>query len=76
MDYLIHQCQLQMEDKERGRVTPEPKKRGVAASFPHGEVRLRVGQVCRHRKYNYTCVIYGWDSECTASQVWRGAIVS
>ena len=29
-----------------------------------------VGQVCRHAKYNYTCVIHGWDPVCTASASW------
>ena len=66
----MHQCQLQMEDRDRERQAPLPKKRGVAASFPKGEVRFCVGQVCRHTKYNYTCVVYGWDPVCTASQSW------
>ena len=43
-----------MEEKKSNQSRPEPKKRGVAASYPHGEVELRVGQVCRHRKYDYT----------------------
>ena len=29
-----------------------------------------VGQVCRHAKYHYTCVIHGWDPQCTASASW------
>ena len=29
-----------------------------------------MGQVCRHAKYNYTCVIHGWDPVCTASASW------
>ena len=29
-----------------------------------------MGQVCSHRKYHYTCVIYGWDAVCTASSAW------
>ena len=48
---------------------PETKVRGVDASFPCGVVTYRVGQVCQHRKYNYTCVIYGWDPVCKASKV-------
>ena len=57
-------------DDIRGRdEKPEPKKRGVAASFPCGVVENHIGQVCQHRKYNYICVIFGWDPKCTASKV-------
>ena len=58
-----------MDERKSNQSRPEPKKRGVAASYPYGEVELRVGQVCRHRKYDYTCVIYGWDTMCKASRV-------
>jgi len=67
VDYLLHQCQMQMAEREREKVPPEPKRRGGTV----GEgVTFRVGQVCRHKKYHYTCVIYGWDPVCTASQSW------
>ena len=39
VEYLMHQCQLQLDEKQRERSPTEPKKRGVAASFPYGEVR-------------------------------------
>jgi len=70
VEYLMHQCQLQLDEKQRERSPTEPKKRGVAASFPYGEVSFYVGQVCRHAKYHYTCVIHGWDPQCTASASW------
>ena len=28
-----------------------------------------VGMVMKHRKYNYNCVIYGWDPICKATKV-------
>ena len=28
-----------------------------------------VGMVMKHRKYNYNCVIYGWDAVCKATKV-------
>jgi hypothetical protein len=28
-----------------------------------------VGMVMRHKKYNYHCVIFGWDPVCKASKV-------
>lgn len=52
-----------------GEEKPPPKKRGVRASFPHGVVRYNIGQVCRHKKYNYVCVVHGWDMKCMASKV-------
>ena len=58
-----------MEDRHSREVKPEPKKRGVAASFPFGLVEYQIGHVCQHKKYNYFCVVYGWDPKCTASKV-------
>lgn len=34
------------------------------------EIRYRVGQVFRHRRYDYTAVITGWDTECGAGEEW------
>ena len=31
--------------------------------------RFCVGMVMRHKKYNYFCVVYGWDPICKASKV-------
>ena len=33
-------------------------------------VRHRVGQVFRHRRYHYLAVITGWDVECGADEQW------
>ena len=77
VDYLMNACQIQMDESRVGEIEPEVKRRrGVMAIFPHGEVRLRVGQVCRHRKYNYVCLIYGWDTHCKASKVRRDDIIT
>ncbi|KAJ5555468.1 hypothetical protein N7461_003938 [Penicillium sp. DV-2018c] len=37
-----------------------------------GNVRYRVGQVFRHRRYHYEAIITGWDSECNAGEQWMG----
>ena len=58
-----------MDERLNNEDKAEPKKRGVLASWPHGVARYTVGQVCQHRKYNYICVIYGWDPFCKASRV-------
>ena len=68
VDYLMNNCQIQMEERDKEE-EKDPKKRGVAASFPHGQVQFWVGQVCRHKKYHYLCLVHGWDPVCTASKV-------
>uniref|UniRef100_A0A1B6E1X2 Hemimethylated DNA-binding domain-containing protein n=1 Tax=Clastoptera arizonana TaxID=38151 RepID=A0A1B6E1X2_9HEMI len=35
------------------------------------DVSFAVGMVMHHKKYNYTCVIFGWDSKCAADEEWR-----
>jgi len=69
VDYLMNNCQIQMEERDKEE-EKDPKKRGVAASFPHGQVQFWVGQVCRHKKYHYLCLVHGWDPICTASKSW------
>ncbi len=32
-------------------------------------LRFRIGLVAKHKKYNYKCVINGWDDHCAAPQV-------
>ncbi|GFY63553.1 f-box only protein 21 [Trichonephila inaurata madagascariensis] len=34
-------------------------------------VKFAVGMIMKHKKYNYRCVIYGWDNSCAASQEWK-----
>ncbi|OWF35923.1 F-box only protein 21 [Mizuhopecten yessoensis] len=34
------------------------------------EVLFSVGLVMCHKRYNYMCVIYGWDHKCEASKEW------
>ena len=65
----MNACQIQMDERRQAEPEQEVKLRGASASFPYGEVEMRVGQVCRHRKYDYVCVIYGWDGHCKASKV-------
>ncbi|WEW60367.1 hypothetical protein PRK78_005852 [Emydomyces testavorans] len=36
----------------------------------HMNVKYRVGQVFRHRRYDYLAVITGWDPECGAEEQW------
>lgn len=36
----------------------------------HKEVQFSVGMVMKHKRYNYMCVISGWDPTCQASRDW------
>jgi F-box protein 21 len=34
------------------------------------DVKFRVGQVFRHKRYGYTAVVTGWDGRCDAGEEW------
>ncbi|XP_077996459.1 F-box only protein 21-like [Glandiceps talaboti] len=36
----------------------------------HEEVCFSVGMIMKHKRYDYICVIYGWDSICKMPQEW------
>lgn len=31
----------------------------------NGDVKFAVGMICYHQRYNYACVILGWDPICS-----------
>ena len=33
-------------------------------------VRYKVGQLFRHKRFHYYAVIYGWDPQCSAEELW------
>ena len=33
-------------------------------------VDFKIGMIMKHKRYDYKCVIYGWDALCKASQGW------
>lgn len=33
-------------------------------------IKFHVGQVVRHKRYNYRGVVYGWDPVCSSSEEW------
>jgi len=67
-EYLLSTSQMQNDEKANESTDITPKKRD--GEFPLGEVRLRVGTIAKHMKYDYKCVVYGWDTQCTASRSW------
>ena len=34
------------------------------------QVKFATGMVMTHKKYHYTCLIYGWDCVCEATDDW------
>ncbi|CAG8244730.1 unnamed protein product [Penicillium salamii] len=52
------------------KTVDEIPKRVRRRSEGNTSIRYAVGQVFRHRRYNYTAVITGWDSECGAGEPW------
>ncbi|PTU22230.1 hypothetical protein P175DRAFT_0457735 [Aspergillus ochraceoroseus IBT 24754] len=52
------------------RRVDEIPKQVKQRSPEHKGVIYRVGQVFRHRRYNYTAIITGWDAECGAGDDW------
>ncbi|KAL2219023.1 Hemimethylated DNA-binding protein YccV like-domain-containing protein [Thermoascus aurantiacus ATCC 26904] len=52
------------------RAVDEIPKQVRRRTSEHKNVRYRIGQVFRHRRYNYIAVITGWDAECGAGEQW------
>lgn len=59
-----------MESAHVIRAVDEMQKLPKQRPSEHNRVSYRVGQVCRHRRYNYTAIITGWDPECGAGEQW------
>ncbi|KAL2824725.1 Hemimethylated DNA-binding protein YccV like-domain-containing protein [Aspergillus cavernicola] len=59
-----------MESLHVIRAVDEIPKQLKRRSTEHKDVSYHVGQVFRHRRYNYTSVIAGWDAECGAGEQW------
>ncbi|XP_038074316.1 F-box only protein 21-like [Patiria miniata] len=58
---------IQKDGEEDAEPTmPAPKRRE-----DNEEVAYAVGMVMKHRRYNYSCVIYGWDPVCKLSRQWQ-----
>ncbi|XP_076473105.1 F-box only protein 21-like [Babylonia areolata] len=64
---LISHCKTQIILNEK---EDQQRKTTVKIRSRHPEVTFSVGLVMKHKRYNYMCVIYGWDIECKASEEW------
>jgi F-box protein 21 len=59
-----------MESLHVIRAVDEIPKQVKRRNPEHKGVSYHVGQIFRHRRYNYTAIITGWDSECGAGEQW------
>lgn len=50
------------------KAVDETPRRARKRSGDNTNIRYVVGQVFRHRRYEYTAIITGWDSECGAGE--------
>ncbi|KAL0272067.1 UNVERIFIED_CONTAM: hypothetical protein PYX00_005180 [Menopon gallinae] len=48
----------------------ESKSNMVKVKRRTKQIEFAVGMIGRHKIYDYTCVVYGWDPLCQASQDW------
>lgn len=67
---LAHYEQLRdtIEEMRTSDTMRKPVKRRIPETSRN--VRYRIGQVFRHKRYNYQAVITGWDIECVATENW------
>ncbi|KAL4930579.1 Hemimethylated DNA-binding protein YccV like-domain-containing protein [Aspergillus undulatus] len=59
-----------MESLHVIQTVDEIPKQVKRRSPEHEAVKHHVGQVFKHRRYDYTAVITGWDAECGAGEQW------
>lgn len=52
------------------KTTDEFPKQVRPRTPEHQNVRYRVGQIFRHRRYGYIATVIGWDAECGAGEDW------
>ncbi|XP_072034591.1 F-box only protein 21-like [Amphiura filiformis] len=53
------------------RLTEQDRNREKKRRENNPEIIYSCGLVMRHKRYNYHCVIYGWDSVCEMSDSWQ-----
>ena len=63
---LVQYAQAQVEDMKDKQVIPKYR-----SDSKHKNVLFEVGAIMRHKRYNYKCVIYGWDPTCQQSEEWK-----
>lgn len=71
ISYRVTRLRVELESRirhlssEHTNQKPEKKLREKCPT-----VSFAVGMIMKHKKYDYICVIYGWDKICRASDHW------
>ncbi|KFM58213.1 hypothetical protein X975_11319, partial [Stegodyphus mimosarum] len=67
----MHQSALTTMETQKIKMHQLKEKLKVQTRDDENHVKFAVGMIMKHKiRYNYRCVIYGWDSECVASRDW------
>ena len=66
----LHEYNMYMKECGAIRRRDEMPKRGRDRSGKNAVVKHKVGQVFRHKRYNYNAAITGWDPECSSGESW------
>ncbi|RWS30087.1 F-box only protein 21-like protein [Leptotrombidium deliense] len=61
--FLRQSVDSQLYGKKRAKKT-------VVKTREKNDVKFAVGMNMHHKRYNYSCVIFGWDPKCAASRDW------
>ncbi|XP_060064726.1 F-box only protein 21-like [Ylistrum balloti] len=65
---------LSIKVEEQGKAYKEKKNKEIIPKIrsdgKNKNLLFSVGLVMCHKRYNYMCVIYGWDYKCEASKEW------
>nr|XP_033810275.1 F-box only protein 21 isoform X1 [Geotrypetes seraphini] len=64
--YLV-QHTLEHIERKKQDTGPEVKER---SDEKHQDVQFSVGLIMKHKRYGYSCVIYGWDPTCMMGLEW------
>ncbi|XP_046356028.2 F-box only protein 21-like [Haliotis rufescens] len=65
--YLLQEAQVHIQENKDTEKREKPKRK---LREDNQEVKYSVGMVMKHKRYDYTCVIFGWDETCQASEEW------
>ncbi|XP_046568601.1 F-box only protein 21-like [Haliotis rubra] len=65
--YLLQEAQVHIQENKDTEKKEKPKRK---LRKDNKKVEFSVGMVMKHKRYDYTCVIFGWDETCQATEEW------
>uniref|UniRef100_T1J6H4 Hemimethylated DNA-binding domain-containing protein n=1 Tax=Strigamia maritima TaxID=126957 RepID=T1J6H4_STRMM len=64
--YMFQICRTKLETKRIDKTICQPNE----SKFRVSDVQFAIGMIMTHKRFNYSCVIYGWDPQCAADNDW------